>query len=313
MRRCILIGGGGFIGSHLAARLSETRAVVVVDARAQPSLPLPASVEFMGAHYDAPGFLQGLLREDDDIVHLAYATVPKTSFDDPVEDIQANLPSSVRLFEAAVRANVRRVVLLSSGGTIYGASTAERIPEQHATEPISPYGITKLALEKYAHMFHVLKGLDVVTVRPANAYGEGQRPFAGQGFVATAIGSILQGKSITVFGEHGTTRDYVHIDDVVCGIRAALDRGQAGTAYNIGTGMGATNGDILRRLRMLAAADNLPMEVTVLPVRKFDVLHNVLDATLLMEHTGFKPTIDLDSGLARFWRWCKVAYCPTPP
>ena len=102
---------------------------------------------------------------------------------------------------------MQKLVLVSSGGTVYGNPSTVPVAEDHPTTPISPYGITKLAIEKYAAMYRLTAGLPVVCVRPGNAYGEGQRPFSGQGFIATAMASVIQGKEVVLFGERGTVRD----------------------------------------------------------------------------------------------------------
>src|SRR5208283_5085757 len=131
--------------------------------------------------YGDRSFLADLLKDVDEVVNLAYSTVPKTSFEDPVQDILSNLPSAVNLFLATSQSSVQRLVLVSSGGTVYGKAASLPIVETHPTNPISPYGITKLAIEKYAVMYHNHTGLPVVVLRPGNAFGEGQRPFTGQG------------------------------------------------------------------------------------------------------------------------------------
>jgi UDP-glucose 4-epimerase len=123
------------------------------------------------------------------VIHLAYATVPNTSFDNPLADLLQNLPPTVELF-SKVAERSGRLILVSSGGTVYGQAVQLPILENHPTNPISPYGVTKLTLEKYAHLYAVTKSLKVICVRPGNAYGVGQYPYIGQGFVSTAMASI---------------------------------------------------------------------------------------------------------------------------
>ena len=243
------------------------------------------------------------MRDADEIVDLAYASVPKTSFEDPVSDIFENLPRVVRLCRAALESPVTRMVLVSSGGAIYGQPQGLPISEGHPTNPISPYGITKLAVEKYAMMFHASDGLPVICLRPGNAYGQRQQPFRGQGFVATAIGSILLGRAVEVFGETGSIRDYIHVDDICTAIASALNAGQIGATYNVGTGIGTSNLMILDRLRSLAEADGFQMRVIHHPARTFDVSANVLDSSRIREDTGWRPVVSLEVGLARTWAW----------
>lgn len=305
MKRCCLVGGGGFIGTRLARTLSATRSLLVVDSDPRAGTRLPAEVELLVGDYQDPAVLAQALEGMDEVILLAYATVPKTSYDNPVQDILANLPPVVTLFDLAADKGVGRVVLLSSGGTVYGPSTQARIREDQATNPISPYGITKLSLEKYALMYHRLKGLPVVIVRPANAYGVGQRPFSGQGFIATAIGSLLLDREVVIFGPEGTIRDYVHVEDVARGVAAALEFGEDGGIYNIGTGIGRSNLEIMNFLDDLAREEGLRPRISHLPERRFDVPWNVLDSSLLSSASGWSPRVSLERGLREMWTWLK--------
>lgn len=303
-KNCCVIGGTGFIGSYLVRLLLRAgRNVLAVGRNEQPTRPLSADVQYVPGDFGDKYFLRGVLRGMDEIVDLAYASVPKTSYDNPVQDIFDNLPSTVNLFEAAIKSGVSKILMVSSGGVVYGHAKQVPIPETAPTVPISPYGITKLAVEKYAHMFHVTHGLPVVCVRPANAYGETQRPFVGQGFVATAIASILAGQEITLFGENGTIRDYIHAEDIASGILAVLDAGVAGEVYNIGSGIGKSNRDILDALAPLSAEARRDIRLNILPMRSFDVPANILDCSKLHDLTGWSPAIAFTDGIKRTWNW----------
>jgi UDP-glucose 4-epimerase len=227
--------------------------------------------------------------------------VPKTSFADPVYDILANLPASVGLLLEAVACPRRKIVLVSSGGTVYGVALRLPIAEDHPTRPVSPYGITKLAIENYAWMFHHASNLPIAVARPANAYGEGQRVQSGQGFIATAIHAIATGSEIEVYGPEGTVRDYVHVKDVAAGIVAVLEHGVPGEAYNVGTGTGHSNLDVLRLLEPLAVCAGLKVQMRLLPRRYFDVPANVLDSRKLTAESGWQPVISFRDGLRQTW------------
>ena len=239
----------------------------------------------------------------DEVIDLAYSTIPKTSFEDPVKDISTNLPFGVSLLQVVSEASVRKMVIISSGGTIYGEPISVPISEGQPTNPVSPYGITKLALEKYALMFHHSNKLPVVIVRPGNAFGEWQKPFSGQGFIATAIVSILEQKEITIFGKHGTVRDYVYVKDIVRGIASALDKGIPGHCYNIGSGIGRTNSDVLNTIYPLAKAVGFNPKIRILPSRKFDVSVNVLDSKKLMDETGWRISVTFEDAIKKTWDW----------
>lgn len=302
MRSCIF-GGAGFIGSHLAACLaSQGRKVTVIGRAPEPVRSLPPGACYVPYTNPESGELGRMLEGFDELVDLAYATVPKTSFTDPIFDIQANLPFAVRLLQAANVSGVRRTVIVSSGGTVYGLARTLPIPETHPTEPLSPYGITKLTIEKYALMFHHCHGLPVIVVRPANAYGSGQNSHNGQGFVAAAIDRLAAGEELQIFGPRGTIRDYVHVSDVVSGIVAALIRGEPGEIYNIGTGVGHDNIDVVETICREAGIPTTAVNMRTLPNRPFDVPDSVLDATKLSRHTGWKPYISFVQGIKACWK-----------
>jgi UDP-glucose 4-epimerase len=300
---CCVIGGAGFVGAHVTRRLALTdREVVVIGRRRKPETPLPPSVRYVAGDFGNFARLERLLGGIDEIVHLAYATVPQTSYEDPIFDVVSNLPGTVQLFQAAASAGVARIVLVSSGGTVYGVTDRLPISEDQPTNPISPYGITKLTLEKYALMFHATVGLPVVVVRPANAYGEEQRAHGGQGFIAAAMHAILRGREVTLYGPKGTIRDYIHVSDVAGGIVAALDHGAIGDTYNIGTGLGRSNLDVLAEIEPHASAAGLRLLTKVLPPRAYDVPANILDSSRLKAVASWRPEVDFAAGMERVWK-----------
>jgi UDP-glucose 4-epimerase len=303
MKRCAIFGGAGFLGKHIISRLSSTNRELICIDRFQSEAPkLPATCSFIHVS-EEQAFFHEVLKGVDEVVDLAYSSVPKTSYEDPINDIFQNLPRIVKLCRAAVVNRVSKVVLFSSGGTIYGQTPSLPIGEDHPTNPTSPYGITKLAIEKYAHMYYVTEGLPVICLRPGNAYGEGQIPFRGQGFIATAIASIINGLPVDVFGESGTIRDYIHASEIAYALENVLDTGKPGGIYNVGTGIGTSNMDILRYIRPMATAEGLDVQIQIKPSRSFDVTANVLDISRIYQDIGWKPSISIEEGLASTWSW----------
>lgn len=299
-----VIGGAGFIGRAVVNILIASGRQVLVVGRNELSQSLPLGVRYLRNSPQNEDVMRQALMASTEVVDLAYSTSPGTSFQDPVNDILANVPETVRLFEiAASMPHLQKFVWISSGGTVYGKTAAWAIDENHPTQPLSPYGITKLALEKYAHLYFDTANLPIVCVRPANAYGEGQRPYAAQGFIATAIASILDQRELTLFGEHGTVRDYLHITDMARGIVAALDAGHPGEIYNLGSSHGLTNREILELLEPLAKRVGRTVRTAVLPARPFDVPVNILDCNKLRRVSGWQPHFSITDGLAQTWDW----------
>jgi len=303
MRTCV-IGGGGFIGGYLVEKLVATgRDVLVLGRRSERPHGLHAIVSYSSCDYGDRNKLRQHINSCEEIIDLAYATVPQTSFANPIFDLQANLGPSVALFEEAKQlSRLRRLVVTSSGGTVYGPAARLPIIEDDKTAPISPYGITKLTIERYALMFHQLFALPVTIVRPANAYGLGQKPFTGQGFIATAMGRILRREPVTIFGANGTIRDYVHVNDVASGIICAMDNGSSGEIYNLGSGVGRSNRDVLKAIEPFAERDGLSIVIECAQVRGFDVAANVISYGKLLNHANWQPRISFETGLFEMWK-----------
>ena len=307
MSKTIIIGGSGFIGFHLTKLLlAEGRDVHVLGRSPEPRYALPPTCRYHSCNYGDVQALRKILTPTSEVIDLAYSTVPKTSYEDPLYDITSNLPISVTFLQEAVRIGVSRVLIVSSGGTVYGPATELPITENHPTRPISPYGITKLAIDCYAMMYHRNADLPVIIVRPGNAYGEDQRTGSGQGFLAAATQAVLKGRDIEIYGEKGTIRDYIHVSDIALGIQAALRSGKNGNIYNIGTGKGTTNLEVVSLLRCHATLSGFDVRVRLLPARGFDVDANILDSTHLRNHTGWSPKIDLMEGIGRVWNNARV-------
>lgn len=300
---CLVIGGGGLIGAHLVPKLVQSgRRVTVLGRGAKPMHLLPKGVSYISGDFGNHVLIKSLLDVHNEVIHLAYATVPNTSFDNPLADLLQNLPPTVQLF-SEVAARGGRLVLVSSGGTVYGEALSLPISENHPTRPISPYGVTKLTLEKYARLYSVTHGLQVVCVRPANAFGEGQRPFVGQGFIATAMASAMQGKSVTIFGRQGVVRDYLYVGDLAAGVCSLLERGTPGEIYNVGSGAGRSNLEVVEAMAPMMREMGYAIRIEYAPERVFDVQANVLDSSKLRQHTGWELQLGFEEGLLRTRDW----------
>jgi UDP-glucose 4-epimerase len=298
-----LVGGAGFIGRSLGRQLADTgRDVVVLGRSPRPAMPLDARVRYVPCDARDGAALALALSGATEIVDLSYASAARATFSDPLAELLVNVPVSLAVMQAALALGLRRYVYVSSGGTVYGEQPVQPITESAVPAPVSPYGITKLTIERYALLEQHHHGLPAVLLRPGNAYGPEQKPFTGQGFVATAVGSVLARKPITVFGTRGTVRDYIHVDDVAGAVIAALDQGVSGSVYNVGTGVGLDNMDILDLIRHEAEPAGFPVRCDPAPARPADVSSNVLDASALQRVSGWRPRVGAAEGIAEVWR-----------
>lgn len=309
MRTCV-IGGHGFVGRYLvSALISAGRDVLVLGRRTERPAELAQPAAYVSCDLADRLSLRRHLHGVAEVISLAHATAPRLGVTDLLADHVANLQPALVLLEEAERIPaLRKLIVTSSGGTVYGVADQLPITETAPTAPVSPYGITKLAIERYSLMFHLLGSLPVVVVRPANVYGVGQRAFTGQGFIATAIGHILRDEPISVFGDGQTIRDYIHVADVAAGMLAALQMGGNGEAYNLGTSVGRSNLEIIESLKKLAATDGRHVNFDLLQARGFDVPSNVLSYAKLHAHTGWKPQENFEERLAEMWASMKTAF-----
>ncbi|MFJ7565837.1 NAD-dependent epimerase/dehydratase family protein [Herminiimonas sp. NPDC097707] len=301
--RTLVIGGGGYIGSYLVPLLiASGRKVTVLGKSAASQFPLPVDAVYVSGDFGQKDLIRSLLDSHQEIVHLAYASKPNTSFHNPLEDLLQNLPPTVQLF-SEIAARGGKLILISSGGTVYGEAQNFPIREDHSTQPISPYGLTKLTLENYARLYAMTHDLRYVCIRPSNAYGVGQRPFAGQGFISTAMGCVMRGQPIQIFGEEGAVRDYIYVSDLASGVFSAMQFGKLSETYNLGSGIGFTNRAVIEMMTPSMKMIGFDVKVEHLPERPFDVKANVLDTTKLKSDTGWQPNIGIDEGLALTAKW----------
>jgi UDP-glucose 4-epimerase len=299
-KKTCIVGGSGFIGSSLIPHLLKKNRDVTVVGRSQlPQNRLPAEVKYFFGDIKDDKFTSNFLKNTDEIIYLAYASTPRTSFENLFDDLNENLISAVTFFDIASRYPIKKMIYISSGGAVYGESDGSPISEKHATNPISPYGISKLSIEKYAQLFWKTKKLPLVCIRPSNVYGENQKPFIGQGFISTAISSILLNKEIIIYGKDGTVRDYLYIDDFVNGIVLALDKCLPGEIYNLGSGLGFNNTDIINKLKNNHLLKNYLFKITHEPSRASDVLFNILDSSKFSHLCKWQPSISIDEGIDR--------------
>jgi UDP-glucose 4-epimerase len=299
MTMCLVSGGGGFLGSHLSAALLRAGHAVRVLDRNPPSAQRLVS-DWVVGDFTSPDHLEASVAGCNVVFHLAATTLPKTSNDDPRYDVHTNVEGSVGLLDAARRHGVCKIVFVSSGGTVYGIPRRVPIAEDDATEPISSYGITKLAIEKYLHLFRHLYGLEFSVIRLANPYGELQRADRAQGTVAVFLDRVIRGLPIEIWGDGSVVRDYVYVGDAIeAMIKAAFETTQSNT-YNIGSGRGTSLLELVSEIGRVTGTE--PM-VEFKPARPFDVPKSILDISRARAELGWEPRVSLGEGLRRTHDW----------
>jgi len=304
--KCVIFGGGGFIGSAIADRLLlDGHAVRIFERpRVEPYRKFKASEkmewvtgDFLSTH-DVGSAIDGA----DVVLHLVSTTLPKSSNDDPIYDVQSNVVGTLQLLQAMVAHNVRKIVFISSGGTVYGIPKYLPIDESHPTDPLVSYGITKLAVEKYLHLFEHMHGIKTITLRVANPYGERQRVETAQGAVGVFLHRALSGTPIEIWGDGSVTRDYIHISDVAEAFVRALDYAGLKNVFNISSGSGTSLNELIG---ILEETLGKPIERRYLPARPFDVPVSVLSNDLARAELQWSPVVSMRDGIARTAEWMK--------
>lgn len=298
------MGGKGFIGSHLVdALLRENYPVAVFDRANIPPLnddPTAGRVKWIDGDFTSEADVEAALDNCDICFHLVSTTLPQSSNADPVFDVETNVAGTVRMLNHAVRKGVKKVIFISSGGTVYGTPRAVPIPEDHPTDPICSYGITKLAIEKYLHLYKTLHGLDYTVLRLANPFGERQRTTAKQGAVAVFMGKVLRGDKIEIWGDGTVVRDYVYIGDAAAAMVKAIAYDGPEKVFNIGSGSGISLNDILNGIEQVTGRTSNRVYTAA---RAFDVPVSILALDRARAALQWAPTTPFAEGLRKMLAW----------
>jgi UDP-glucose 4-epimerase len=303
--KILVTGGAGFIGSHVVdAYVAAGHEVVIVDDLSTGKREnLNPKARFHQLDVQDARVVELIRDERPAVVNLHAAQMDvRRSVADPVFDARVNLIGLIQCLEGARKANVRRVIFVSSGGAAYGEQEAFPAPETHPTNPVSPYGVSKRAGELYAFFYRVEYQLPFFALRYANVYGPRQDPHGEAGVVAIFAGKMLRGESITVNGDGKQTRDYVFVGDVVQANLAALEREPCG-AVNVGTGVET---DVNRLAELMIQASGSTSEVKHGPAKQGEQRRSVIDCTKAAERLGWRPTVPLAEGLRRTVEWFRA-------
>ncbi len=297
--RVLVLGASGFIGTHLTRRLladgfqvrglSRTRPPDSFDVGAAAS----GQLEWRVGDFASQADHVALLANCQSVVHLIASTLPHARTDNIALDLTEDIAPTIRLLEAARRVGAR-VIFASSGGTVYGPQPDPRIREDSPTDPICSYGVAKLAIEKYLHLFGRLHGLDYATLRFANVFGRTVPSARGQGLIEIFTDRILRGEPLEIWGDGTTVRDYLHVDDAVDAIVKSLAHQGPHRLFNIGTGRGESVNGIIARI---AQASGLRPQIRYTRGRSSDVAANVLDCSRAAEALGWQARRPLAEGI----------------
>jgi UDP-glucose 4-epimerase len=294
--RVMLTGGAGFIGSHVAEYLLEYgHEVAIVDNLSSGKHEnVPKGTEFYEA--DIRSGCTEVFQEfqPQALCHQAAQMDVRRSVREPDFDADVNVLGMVRLLQNCVRYGVRKVIFASTGGAVYGEQVEFPASEHHPQYPVSPYGVSKLAGERYLHFYSVQYGISYAALRYANVYGPRQDPHGEAGVVAIFSGNLVAGRTSTINGSGEQTRDYVYVGDVARANVSALESEFPNGAYNIGTGI-ETSVNELYDLMCRLSRRNLPPERR--PQPPGEQARSSVDPSRAAKLLNWRPEVDLSTGL----------------
>lgn len=302
--RVLVLGGNGFIGSHVVDELLLAGYDVnILDKNPEKWRPPFPQVHYFLGNFSDTTLLAEALHGVDVVVHMISTTVPSTSNLDPVGDVQTNLVNTIKLLQLMQSCDIKRIVYISSGGTVYGIPSINPVPETHALNPICSYGIVKVAIEKYLGMYSHLEGLQPMIIRTANPYGPRQGHGNVQGVVATFMSHAFNRKKITVWGDGTVKRDYLFITDLAKLCRLAIEKHTTGV-INAGSGHALSLNELLE---LIKSETQLELEVEYIASRMFDIKEIALDITKVKSLLGWQPTTSIEDGLSMTHEWLKLS------
>jgi UDP-glucose 4-epimerase len=297
---CIVLGGGGFIGTNLCRRLAAEGHRVRAFGRQRPFPEALEGVEWFQGDFTDAAALAAAIETFDVVYHLINSTTPLSANLDMVADLQRNVAASLGMFDTCRKLGVSRVVFVSSGGTIYGCPQQIPTPETAPTDPITAYGISKLAIEKYLALNRHLHRLDYRVLRVSNPFGPFQTSIKNQGVIASIISRALRREEIEIWGDGTVVRDFIFVDDVVDAlVLASHDRSEM-RLFNIGCGEGRSLRDVIETIETLVGRK---LDISWKPGRPVDVPVSVVAIERARDVLGWQPRTSFQSGLEQTVAW----------
>ena len=303
-KKIAVFGGGGFIGSTICDRLLEDGHYIRVFERPRinpyRTFSKDERIEWVAGDFSCAHDIESFIEGVDVVMHLVSSTLPRGSNEDVVFDVQSNLISSLHLLNAMVAQKIKKIIFISSGGTVYGNPIYIPLDEEHPTNPTVSYGITKLAIEKYLLLFQGLHGIKASILRVANPYGERQRIETAQGAVGVFLSNALRHQPIEIWGDGSVIRDYVYVGDVADAFSKAVNYEGTKSVFNIGSGSGKSLNEIINAMREILG---LEFEVIYQPARAFDVPVSILNSSLALKELGWSTQVNFNDGIKQTASW----------
>ncbi|WFC68453.1 NAD-dependent epimerase/dehydratase family protein [Achromobacter denitrificans] len=298
--RCVVLGAGGFIGTNLCRMLLPQASLVRGFGRRRAFPDALRGVEWMSGDFSDPTSVAAAIAGCDTVFHLINATTPASANVDKLADLQANVASTLRLLDACREEGVKRIVFVSSGGTIYGVPSQIPTPESAPTSPITAYGISKLSIEKYLALYEYLYGIEHRILRVANPFGPYQTAQKHQGVIAAFMHQCVTRQPIQIWGDGQVVRDYIYVQDVAAALVSAATHIGPSRIFNIGSGEGRS---LLEIISAIEEVSGVTPSMRFSPGRTVDVPRSILDTSLAAKELAWKPATPFMDGMRQTWNW----------
>lgn len=309
MSKCLVTGGAGFIGSNLVDRLidEEYEVVVIDDLSTGRKDYINPQARFYNVDITSSGDVESVFAKESQegkinyIFHLAAQVDVRVSVDDPYKDNKINLIGGINVLENARKNNAEKILFISTGGAVYG--DVEEIPttESKIPEPVSPYGIHKLALEKYLNYYYQVYGVPYCIFRLANVYGPRQYKDGEAGVITIFIDNVVNGRQSILYGDGSQTRDFVYVDDVVEAFLKGVNKATT-DVFNISTGVETRVSEIIKIMESIIGEK---MDLQFQNPRPGEQQRSCLDLSKAEQILGWKPQIDIKEGIRKTLKWSR--------
>jgi UDP-glucose 4-epimerase len=299
----LVIGGNGFIGSHLIDHLlKKGHSVRVYDMSYERYRKPLKNVDYRISTLDNIPDLYEALLGINIIFHLAASSVPSTSNIDTVTDVSKNLIPTLNIINLSIKLGIKRIIFFSSGGAVYGTPLTTPICEDHPLKPISSYGIIKATIEYYLYLYQRIYSIKPLILRPSNPYGPRQGHYIAQGVISTFLRQIKTHENITIYGDGNSTKDYIYIDDLIDQCYRLSVSDLDGT-FNLGSGIGTSINQILEIIKKITG-ESINIQYGGKPI--YDVDHFVLDISKANDVLGTSQTVSMETGISNLWKWINI-------
>ena len=295
---CLVVGANGFIGSHTVDQLVEQGFKVRAFDHFRSDIQFNRSpdIEVVKGDFFSQEDAGKALKDVDYFFHMLSVTTPFSSDSDPYSDIEKNLIHNVKWFEKASALNIKKIIFLSSGGAVYGpVAESKTVTEDDAPNPISPYGINKLAAEQYLAYFKRNYGLEYIIYRLTNPYGPRQPVNNNQGVISIFLDKIQKRQELLVYGDGEATRDYIYVEDAVRMITGSFQAPNDYPAYNIGSGNQVSLNEIIRGLEKVL---NTKAKVRYSEMPETFLKNTKISHQRFMDEFNIRPKFSFEDGLA---------------